>query len=306
VFHRVKRNHTKPTNTRAKIIASRDPSLPLVLPYRDRMNGPINKDKRKIGLGLGKLEVVSVFFGLVVVLGLFLELGAEIKHVISARVWPSRELIGGILVAIGVFGEVALSIFISRDAKRAQMNADERIALAEKATADANLARVRIEDKFKARSLTDAAYSDLQQALGSYVGTRIDIFAFGHSQLAEVMRFAVELMTACRRAGCDCKVWKPGPSITPPSILTGSVLMTTARESTAEQNEILGSLANIFASALTRSGIKFTFSMHGFSDTDPVAPNPLPANALPWNPNNVARFRLEIIEKSLLDSLFAP
>jgi hypothetical protein len=302
------------------------------------MNGPTKKPK--LGLALEPLEVAIFFAGLVVVFGLYLESGADWAKAAKSHVWPARPVTGTALVALGVFAEVAIGLFIARSAKRAQLEAEERISLAERATAEANertanlhvevdnaqeriaelqertakaekdaaeanLARVRLEKKFKVRTIADVAYSDLQEALGSYIGTRIDVFAFGYSQLSEVMPFAFELTTACRRAGCNCKLWEPEPSMKPPLITTGSVLMTTAREATPEQNDIFLPLANVFASTFFKSGIKFEFDVQRFSDTDPIAPNPAPT-FLPWNPNDVARFRIQIIELSLLDSRFAP
>src|SRR5689334_4870763 len=100
------------------------------------MNGPIRKPK--IGLGLGALELWSIGFGLIVVAGVLLESGPEFWQ--SVRHWkiPSRVAIGGAMVALGVFGEVAIGVFIARSAKREQVESSERISEAVKATADAN------------------------------------------------------------------------------------------------------------------------------------------------------------------------
>lgn len=238
---------------------------------------------------------------------------------------PLREF-GGLIVIAGVLGEFCIA---SRERKVesdlrdesnkeiAELNteteglrtrtaeAEARIAAAEKATAEANLARVRLQKRFKVRTLSEGAYKDLQEALRPYSGVRIDVFAFGYSQRAEVMSFAFELTTACKRGGCDCKLWEPEPSIKPPLIITGSVLMMTAQESSPEQNDMFFPLANVLASALARSGIKFTFDVHGFSDADAIAPPPAPT-FLPWNPGDVARFRVDILEVNLLDSRFSP
>ena len=55
------------------------------------------------------------------------------------------EAIGAGLVGLGVFAEVATAALAAREARRAELEKEERIALAEKATADSNLARVRLE-----------------------------------------------------------------------------------------------------------------------------------------------------------------
>lgn len=117
------------------------------------MKGPINKD-RKIAFGLDGLEVASIFAGLLVVLGLLMESGPEVWQNIMNRVWPQRGLVGGALVTLGVFAEVAIGVFIARAGKRAQSEAGERIALAEKTTAEANLARFKLEALVTRRTIS--------------------------------------------------------------------------------------------------------------------------------------------------------
>jgi hypothetical protein len=231
--------------------------------------------------------------------------------VLHAHIEPLHEF-GGLIVVVGVVGEFciasrerSLETDLRDESNSAIAETLERATKAESEAAEANLARVRNEKKFKVRTLAEVAYKDLQEALSSYLGARIDIFTFGYSQLSEVMPFAFELMAACRRAGCDCKLWEAESSMKPPLIITGSVLMTTSRESTPEQNDVFFPLANTFALALAKSGIKFTLAPHGFSDSDPIAVTPAPTVS-PWNPNDIARFRILIIELSPLDSRFAP
>ena len=77
----------------------------------------------------------------------------------------------------------------------------------------------------------------------------------------------------------------------------------TARESTPEQNDRFPQLAVVIASALNQSEVGYTFAMLSFSDTDPLAPTPA-RTFLPWDPNDVARLRIEITEPSFLDSPF--
>lgn len=282
------------------------------------MSGPI-KNARSPGERAEWWERWGLGAGLVVVIGLLIESGPDLAHSIIRHEWPSRATIGNLIVVLGVGGEVIFSWRAVRAAREAELDAArdiaatneraaralDRAAKAEKDAAEANLARVRIENKFKVRKLSEAAYSDLQEALKRYSGVRIDVLAFGYSQLSEVMPFAFELTTACKRAGCDSKLWEAGPSMKPPLVMTGSVLIATARESTPQENDVFIPIANIIASALARSGVKFSFEPQSFSDTDAIVPNPAPT-FLPWNPNDVARFRIQLIELSLLDSRFAP
>ena len=79
------------------------------------MNGPTKKPR--IGLGLEPLEVGTFFAGLLVVFGLYLESGADWANALANRRWPGRPIEGTALVALGVFAEVAIGIFIARSAK---------------------------------------------------------------------------------------------------------------------------------------------------------------------------------------------
>jgi len=233
--------------------------------------------------------------------------------------------------------EVVLGIFITQRANRIQSEANERISIAEKATAEAqertanlqieianaqehvaelqertakaekdaaeaNLARVRLERKFKPRDLDLGASRDLEKALIPYAGTRIDIFAFD-SHLQEVSAFAYVLISVCRRAGCDCKLWMP--STTMPRMMGASVVLATALESTPEENELFSPIAMALAQSLARSDIKVNAAIHGFSKKYSNEPQPAPGFR-PWNEDDVASFRIQIVEKALLDGPFAP
>jgi hypothetical protein len=81
------------------------------------MKGPINKEK-KVNLWLGWLETISILFGSLVAVGLAMESGPEIVALLKHGTPLPRSLTGEALVTIGVFGEVALGIFIARSAKR--------------------------------------------------------------------------------------------------------------------------------------------------------------------------------------------
>ena len=107
------------------------------------MNGPVKKDR--IRLGLDGLEIALLLAGALVVVGLLIESGPEIWHSFLNRAPPERAVVGGALVALGVFAEVAIGVFISRSAKREKIESDsaiaatnERSAKAEERAAEAN------------------------------------------------------------------------------------------------------------------------------------------------------------------------
>src|SRR5579864_2180371 len=115
-----------------------------------------SNERERIDSRLVWLERGIVVAGGVVVVGLLLEYSPEISNAVKARRIFPEEVIGGILVTVGVFFEVLLGIFVTKYARRSQELADslisetnERAARAEQAAAEANLARVKMEQRMK-------------------------------------------------------------------------------------------------------------------------------------------------------------
>ena len=158
------------------------------------MKGPITK--AKLGLRIGALEIASTMAGLIVVVGLLIESGREVHRAWTAGAWPSRELWGGILVALGVFAEVTIGIFQERASKRERIASEERIAEAEMATAEANLARAKIEERLaelsSPRRIKEGDLLRLKQLLHSWAGLQIDVLVFD-GFLFEVSLFAAQI-----------------------------------------------------------------------------------------------------------------
>lgn len=90
-----------------------------------RMKRLTKKPKR---IRLRWLERFTTLAGLLVVVSVWMESGRELSWAIVTRRWPRHEAVGGALVVIGVFAEVALGIFIGRSAKSAELEADKAIA----------------------------------------------------------------------------------------------------------------------------------------------------------------------------------
>jgi hypothetical protein len=84
--------------------------------------------KARFTFGIDGLESWSAIAGLTVFIGLGYEIGPEAwGYVVTGTLLP-RELFGSALVAIGVFAEVAIGVFIARKSKREQIKADKKIA----------------------------------------------------------------------------------------------------------------------------------------------------------------------------------
>jgi hypothetical protein len=168
----------------------------------------------RVGFGLGALEVATCFAGLLVVIGLLMESGPEAWTAFITKHWPHRDVMGNALVTMGVFAEVAIGLFIARDAKRAQLRAEaqiaevteraskaeERAAVAEQAAAEANLARVKIEQRMKPRVLTTEGYRALVSLLAPFSSKSVDVIVFDH-HIPETLLFADQLMTLFISAG---------------------------------------------------------------------------------------------------------
>jgi hypothetical protein len=199
------------------------------------MNGPIKK--QSIGLGLGVLEVVTTFAGLLVVIGLIVESGPELWQAVITRVWPARTVVGGTVITVGVFAEVAVGIFIARRAKAAELEASvaiadaaERAANAEQAAAEANLARVRLERWISRRDISDDERNAIAAKLSNFAGQRIVIAAFPVAH--EPIVFASLISATLSQAGWKVDLLPPQSSTSPPDgvMCTGFSLMSTPDE----------------------------------------------------------------------------
>ena len=84
------------------------------------------------------MERWSLIAGLVVVVGLFVESGPELAHSLVHLEWPSREVIGNLVVVLGVAGEVLFSWRAVRAARQAELQAEHQIAELNAAVAAAN------------------------------------------------------------------------------------------------------------------------------------------------------------------------
>ena len=100
--------------------------------------------------------------------------------------------VGGSIVALGLLDEFIVDIKARRCRALLKVISDTafgevltRAARAEQAAAEANLARVRIEEKFKPRRLNKDAVDVLVENLKQYKDLRIDVFVFDN-HLTEV------------------------------------------------------------------------------------------------------------------------
>jgi hypothetical protein len=161
------------------------------------------KARRRIGFGLGKLEVLAGFAGLVVVLGIWIESRTEIRWAFKHHVWIPQA-VGATLVGLGVFAEVLITALAARQARRADLHAEERITAAKTRISelDAETERLRKENNDTAlllryRSIGDPAA--FEKAMRDFSGTKYKLEFPLNSR--EGGTFGNELGLALTRAG---------------------------------------------------------------------------------------------------------
>jgi hypothetical protein len=170
------------------------------------------KARRRIGFGLGKFEVVAAFAGVTVVFGIWIESSAEIRWAFKHHVWVPQA-VGAILIVLGVFAEVVITALAAREARRADLDAEERIAAAsirvaeiseraanaERAAAEANeraeqerRARVAMLAQLKPRDFTRSEMDTFVAAINGKI-TALDLFILTDDPEVRSYGFSVNL-----------------------------------------------------------------------------------------------------------------
>lgn len=260
-------------------------------------------EKHKLERKQDRLAAWFKGFTALVVVGLVVEYLPDIIHAVRTRIFP-LNISGALLITIGVAGELLIEFISSRTETRLREMNDSIIADALKRVAELNLlaeqerlARVRIEEKFKWRKLDEPQRRELTDAMKLHAGTRIDIFAFD-SHITEVMILADSLSAACKTAGCKCKLVMAGAGY---RMSGGSVSVGCAREATVEEQKQFSLITTAIGIVLGRAGIRISYGFGAYSKTDKLVPNAV-AVFEPWDPDDVAPFRIQVVAQSLLDN----
>ena len=177
-------------------------------PVRRNNTAPKQPNNRKQALekSVGRLGKWLHFFTGLVTLGLILEYAPDIIEAFRTRQIPSRLLIGGVLITVGVAGELFVGFFASRkDTALREENdslvarANERAALAEQAAAEANLARVKIEERLADRILSDSQLASIVEKVKQFAGQEYDANTYWDSR--EPLNLAERISVALNEAG---------------------------------------------------------------------------------------------------------
>ncbi len=174
------------------------------------MNGPTNNERSSLDARLDRAEFWTFWSGFAVFVGLFVEyvpplMGAQTNQ------WPYTPLlaVGGMLVTIGVGGEVALGARIARLTKRLQEIADREIAETNERAAKAELAT----EELRARNLeleAIVAPRNVEVTNGAIERLAMDAGTVLHIEYLdgdnEARNFAKRIATAVRWADWEARV----------------------------------------------------------------------------------------------------
>jgi hypothetical protein len=170
------------------------------------MSGPSKSDREILGKRLESHERWAEVFGWAVGGGLVIEYGKEIVDCFVNWHRPSLALVGAVLVTAGVFGEVFFSRLTVHTSRKLQERADsdiaqanERAARAEQASAEANLARVRLERQIAGRDIASDERNEIAEKLRTFAGQRIEITCSPLNH--ETLWFAGEVGRLLNQAG---------------------------------------------------------------------------------------------------------
>jgi len=147
-------------------------------------------------------------------IGLLIEYWREIIDCFVTGHLPSWPLIGGLMVTLGVFGEVWFSRLALKAAEEIQERADsdvatanersaqafERASKAEQAAAEANLERIRLEEKLSDRRISAEQRLKIVGALAKRAGESVHVDSL-QSAGGEGRIFADDIIAVFKEAG---------------------------------------------------------------------------------------------------------
>jgi hypothetical protein len=170
------------------------------------MSGPTNKANNP-GERAERFEHLALWAGLIVFVGLLVESGPELSHSIITLECPPRGVLGSFLVAIGVFAEVLFSWRAVNEARKADLESEQRVV-----ELGAETERLRKENNEFAALLSYRNIGDPQElayAMKRFAGTRF-VFGVGGgearnllAQLGEALRQAEWIKIGPPRRGSE-------------------------------------------------------------------------------------------------------
>jgi hypothetical protein len=182
----------------------------------------INTDRKVLVDRLGRRQFWGELFGWMVGVGLVVEYWQEIVECFTKRQLPPLPLVGGLVVTLGVLGEVWFSRLASKTAEEISERADSDVALAkkgaaeayeralnaEKEAAEANLARAKLEQRMRPRMILGPESDKFKELLIPHAGKWVDIMVFDQ-HVQEATNLAWQFLSLFRSAGWNVRMWEP-------------------------------------------------------------------------------------------------
>jgi len=183
------------------------------------LSEPPQNRKASLDRAVDRLSRWLEFWTFIVAAGLIVEYAPDIIDAFRKRHAPSLPVVGGIVITIGVVGELWIGL---RSATRAirlrEVNdaliaeANERAATAEQRAAEANraaeqerLERVKLEAKIAPRFLSREEREVLSSRIRSAQVKLVDLFLYGSTP--EIVRLSRQLAEALTSANWNVQVW---------------------------------------------------------------------------------------------------
>lgn len=152
----------------------------------------------------GRFELLATVCGCVVVLGCVLEYAPAFLDLLPHWNWHAfaRELMGGVLIALGVFFEVLFGMIGSRIQSHIGAMKDARIAELNLQAEQERHQRVKLQMSMPGRQITVQQIDVLKKALGRFRGQ--SAYVIGATDNFEVVKFSAILWSAL--ASCEWDV----------------------------------------------------------------------------------------------------
>lgn len=204
-------------------------------------NDPKSK-KSSLESSIDRLDIWFQIATGAVALGLILEYGPKVWT--SIREWkpPDHDVIGGILITIGVCAELWIEHRSGRKESELREINNTLLAEADLRAANADLERVKLEARLADRRVRDDQLPALADALKGFNGRRLRLYVLDEY---EPKQFGNDIERALTKAGLNVSLSLLKPS---PSILPGFSLFESPREADKL-------LADAIESALSLSGL---------------------------------------------------
>lgn len=216
------------------------------------MSSPSNSGRRlsvdsikALDRQVGRFDALAHICAAAVVIGVCIEYVPQAIAFLKRPNWATfSNLIGGILIALGVAGEILFGALVSRRENRIRNSLDLTVAALGVETEKAKLERIHLEHELAMRDVTSEQRAEIITKLSQWAGQRVELFVFPPG--VETAHLAWEIAHALRASGWIVPT-RPEPTLTS-NVLLGPGLWVESTEderSREAANAALMALADV-------------------------------------------------------------